>query len=357
METNTMDMEKTEEGRKQVLQRLFYTFGLFISVVLGAFFMYARFFDLLVFTAAGFGLFLLAFFLLARRMYVAALHLGVLAIVANTLIDSYFLGWACYFWLNLISMALLFINAYSIGMKWKIAEVVFVSILFFVLLFLTMDGFRVYEIAPGVRDTLRIFNILSVVSTLFFMQFYNFRENELLKKRFEHLSEIDMLTGAHNRRFFNKYLEIEIKRLVSQLKYGRGGEIDFGIAMLDVDNFKRINDECGHLAGDAVLAETARLIRSILFERDVFCRYGGEEFVVLFTSTGRTGAMIAVEKIRRAVEEHPFVVEKMPRPERITVSIGFASFEEESDLYRLLDLADSRMYEAKRRGKNTVVGG
>ena len=98
-------------------------------------------------------------------------------------------------------------------------------------------------------------------------------------------------------------------------------------------------------------------IKAIIFERDILCRYGGEEFVVLFTSTPKSGAMIAVEKILGTIENHKFMInrENSKINISITVSIGFASFDEDVNIYKLLEIADKRLYIAKETGKNRVV--
>ena len=124
--------------------------------------------------------------------------------------------------------------------------------------------------------------------------------------------------------------------------------------MIDIDDFKKINDTYGHLAGDAVLAEVAHIIKALIFGRDIFCRYGGEEFVVLFTNTSKSGALTAIEKILRTIEKHEFVVNKNSKI-HVTVSAGFASLDVESNIHRLLDIADKRLYTAKKMGKNRVA--
>jgi diguanylate cyclase (GGDEF)-like protein len=126
--------------------------------------------------------------------------------------------------------------------------------------------------------------------------------------------------------------------------------------MIDLDNFKDVNDRYGHLIGDVVIVEAAQVIRSVIFERDIFCRYGGDEFVVLFTGTTRQGALVAIEKILNTVEHHEFTGNRTVPAFPLTVSIGFASYNEETNICRLLDLADRRVYDAKMKGKNMVVG-
>ena len=151
-----------------------------------------------------------------------------------------------------------------------------------------------------------------------------------IRKLYEELqraSEIDGLTGAYNRRFLDRYLELETRRAIADQKRGQNTEssepaMNFGLAIFDVDDFKQINDDYGHLAGDKVLAEVADRVRDSLFERDVFCRYGGEEFVVIFTRTSRQGMIDAAEKLRQSVKAGPFVTAAGIPPLEVTVSGG-----------------------------------
>jgi len=210
-------------------------------------------------------------------------------------------------------------------------------------------------INPAILEAIGLFNIINVLFTLLYMSFRNLVQNEFLRKELKDQSEMDGLTGTYNRRFFNKYLDIEIRRLNSEIKYHVNTEVNFGIAMLDIDNFKKINDEFGHLIGDNVLTDIVRIIKTALFERDILCRYGGEEFVILFTSTSREGAVKAIEKIRKLVDGNYFYLDENNPKKHLTISIGFATFSEQSDIYKLLELADKRLYKAKQSGKNRVI--
>lgn len=133
--------------------------------------------------------------------------------------------------------------------------------------------------------------------------------------------------------------------------------MNFGLAILDVDDFKRVNDVHGHQAGDRVLVEMVELIRRQIFTRDVLCRYGGEEFALILTKTSMEGVLLAVEKIRKEVDEHPFAVTGEAGPLRFTVSIGVASFVEapEGRMEGLIGIADRRLLAAKASGKNRIV--
>jgi len=181
--------------------------------------------------------------------------------------------------------------------------------------------------------------------------------NEDLRRQ----AELDPLTGIYNRRFFGEYLEIELRRArnlqehkVVQL-HGVN-DMNFGLAMIDIDHFKLVNDTWGHPAGDKVLLEVVRVIQNVIFSRDIFCRFGGEEFVILFTRTSRDGIVQAIEKIRKSVEEHGMAVGDDAEV-TVTLSIGAVIFEEVPGLttQQLLRIADNRLLSAKNRGRNAAV--
>ncbi len=180
----------------------------------------------------------------------------------------------------------------------------------------------------------------------------------LLNKKLKELAETDGLTGVYNRRFFNQYYEIEILRVLNSTEYNlkKPDKFVFGIAIIDIDNFKRINDTYGHLAGDSILKQLVKVISSVVFTRDIICRYGGEEFAIIFTSTSKHDSYLASEKLRRMVESHEFHFNDEVKG-HITVSIGLASFDEDYGTVGtdILKIADDRLYAAKKSGKNKVV--
>ncbi|MGE5472966.1 MAG: diguanylate cyclase [Ignavibacteriales bacterium] len=182
------------------------------------------------------------------------------------------------------------------------------------------------------------------------------KENE---KRLIEMAEMDGLTGAYNRRFFDQYYELEVKRAQNQIRYKpeQGKHMNFGLAMLDIDNFKKVNDTYGHLAGDNILKQLVETIKEVSFTKDIICRYGGEEFIVLFTRTDTQGAVIASEKIRQEIEAKKFFFDEDYPNGRITVSIGVAVFDDDFTKYNkdILRVADERLLLAKKLGKNRVV--
>lgn len=134
-------------------------------------------------------------------------------------------------------------------------------------------------------------------------------------------------------------------------------EKNFSIAIMDIDDFKKINDTYGHQAGDVVLRQIVSLIKNLIFSRDIVCRYGGEEFAVIFTEGSKEGALRSAERIREEVEKYNFYISNEMREGHITVSIGFATFDEaySDGICNVLRVADDRLYKAKATGKNKVV--
>ena len=149
----------------------------------------------------------------------------------------------------------------------------------------------------------------------------------------------DSLTGAYKKYFFNKQLQ----KTILEKK-------DAVVVVIDIDNFKRINDTYGHQAGDTVLKEFSTLIQNNVRGEDIFARWGGEEFLLLLQHTTLENAMKKIERIRTMLETHAF-----SHVGQMTASFGVAWKEESDDLHSLLQRADKALYEAKKLGKNKVV--
>jgi len=163
-------------------------------------------------------------------------------------------------------------------------------------------------------------------------------------ERTKELAYIDGLTGIHNRRFFEMRIAEELER--AQRFQGR-----MAVIMIDIDHFKRINDEFGHLLGDEVLRAVSMILKQQLRKMDMVCRYGGEEFAVVVPETTGENALSVAEKLRRQVEAFDFP--GVPRP--VTISCGVADFPTQG-LTRdeVVAAADSALYLAKQAGRNRV---
>jgi two-component system, cell cycle response regulator len=158
----------------------------------------------------------------------------------------------------------------------------------------------------------------------------------------------DGLTQISNKRFLMDHLDKEFSRAK---RYGRS----LSIIMFDIDHFKGVNDQFGHLTGDYVLKELATLLKRRIRKEELFSRYGGEEFVVVLPESGAEVGRQFGEIIRAMVEEHLFEFEGQPI--RVTISVGIGELEEPmNSVTDLLKLADENLYGAKRGGRNKVVG-
>ena len=162
--------------------------------------------------------------------------------------------------------------------------------------------------------------------------------------RTRYLSLTDALTGLYNRRHFDNTVEREFMR---SKRYGG----DLSLAIIDIDYFKKVNDTYGHLCGDYVLKEVAYLIMDNFRKTDFVFRYGGEEFVVILTETDIKSSQIPLERLRKKIEEYPFVFNGQPL--HITISTGVSSNNAE-DMETFLDNADKALYRAKQAGRNRI---
>jgi diguanylate cyclase (GGDEF)-like protein len=170
----------------------------------------------------------------------------------------------------------------------------------------------------------------------------------VLVERLNRSTRFDPLTGVANRGYLEERLRNEVHRAA---RFGH----PLSIAMIDIDDFKRVNDTFGHQAGDEALRTVARIIERELRSIDVVGRYGGEEFLAILPETPLDGAVVAMNRMRSAVERAQLTAGV---PSRLTVSAGVASHSvhgwEPEDLVRS---ADDALYIAKHRGKNQVVAG
>lgn len=162
------------------------------------------------------------------------------------------------------------------------------------------------------------------------------------KKEIERRSVLDPLTKIYNRIKIDESLETEIKR-------SRRTGADFSIVMADIDFFKKINDNFGHQAGDDVLVNFAKEIKSHIRKTDIFGRYGGEEFIIILPDTNKNGALKLAEKLRKTIEEFKF-----SENFKITSSFGVSSYQKDDDEMSITKRADDALYKAKENGRNQV---
>lgn len=208
----------------------------------------------------------------------------------------------------------------------------------------SVNGTRVTDTVPLVRGD----KIQLGVSTSLRVSCADEPEMRYAKKMYEAVLR-DGLTGAFNRRYLDE-------RLTSEVAFARRHQTALSLLLFDIDRFKRVNDEHGHPAGDAVLRQLAERVTRAVRSEDVLARYGGEEFAVLCRDiTEENGALLA-ERLRSATEAQPF---QLPEGHElpVTISIGVAELGlcGADDGAALVDAADDALYSAKDSGRNRVV--
>lgn len=171
-------------------------------------------------------------------------------------------------------------------------------------------------------------------------------EKNLDMQQLQSAATIDPLTNCYNRRALESFIESDI---AFAQRYGT----ELSVVMLDLDNFKEVNDLHGHQAGDKVLKTISELLVSMVRKSDYTARYGGEEFILVLPDTSLYKAVLLAEKIRKKILE--LAINTCTTNISVTASFGVASLENKPGMERLFREADERLYKAKLIGKNTVV--
>lgn len=284
-------------------------------------------------------LYFVAFFFLPITYYINGGHNGVGIL--------YFLMMAIYF------------TFYYEGRK-------LIKIFIFLLMFYTfviISGYLYPQLVISYTDdTSRIIDIvisfvsialvISILANVIFMSYRIEKEsNEFLLEELEKqnlqlelLSTIDQLTCVYNRRFFLETLEKE-------LEYFKESKKNFYIMMIDLDDFKYMNDTFGHLYGDEILKKVSSAIKSCLRDHDLISRYGGDEFSVIISHATEENGSVIAERIRKTVEELEYRDKK-----NITISIGIVRNLKDDTAQVIMKRADDYLYLAKANGKNRVEG-
>ena len=160
----------------------------------------------------------------------------------------------------------------------------------------------------------------------------------------------DPLTGALNRRSFSLLTE---KAIARARRFGK----PLSLLVMDLDKFKQINDRFGHDVGDTMLCQFVNCANKILRDEDVFCRFGGEEFIALLPNTSAELALVAAERLRAAFEEEAaqLQITRNNEPFSITVSIGIGELKQDENFELLFSRADTALYQAKENGRNSCA--
>lgn len=203
---------------------------------------------------------------------------------------------------------------------------------------LYVDDFKNRSFSPSIVEVLKLLAIQATIAI----------QKQQAFEQIKALSIIDPVTGLFNRRYLNDILALEMDRAYRMTR-------PLSIILFDIDRFKRINDRYGHIMGDQVLKKLGSLFGSMLRRYDVFCRFGGDELLILMSDTDVVGAKMVAERLKTAVTE----AEMLPDGQSLTCSFGVNGLDG-SETPRLgqdefLNQADKALYEAKTEGRNRVV--
>ena len=180
------------------------------------------------------------------------------------------------------------------------------------------------------------------------IQFDFFDENRKMseQKRYE-MGVRDPVTNAYNRSYF-------LQRISDEFSFSSRQNLPLSVLMFDIDYFKAINDTHGHLAGDKVLQDISTLVMNAVRQDDVFCRYGGEEFVILMRNTDCQSAVNLAERLRKLIESTPVIYDDASI--KVTVSMGLATLQNKNyrDYVALIAESDRFLYKSKGSGRNCV---
>ena len=207
---------------------------------------------------------------------------------------------------------------------------------------LFIAGERVNEVELANGDKIAVGG-----NTILKLTFQDQLDGEFQRTMYE-LSTRDQLTGALNKAAF-------IDQMSGELAFAARNHTNFCLVMFDIDYFKQINDEHGHLAGDAVLKELGQIVRRSIRREAMFVRYGGEEFIVAERSMTLDQGAVLAERIRRNVEKHDFDTGSATIDVRVSVGVADLQSLNVLTLENLIASADDALYEAKRSGRNRVV--
>ena len=303
---------------------------------------------------------LMAILLGMKELYTVLFSAALGEILLHSSLASIMLGFDWGFMLYTISLVpLIFYMCFTLSntrMRLKIA--IPLSFVVFIVYYVTLIVANhiepiyidpVYSYAPKISyyyNTVLAFIFCFAISILFSIEVKYMKvtlENKNLV--LEQDAKVDPLTGLYNRRSFNEYLRKAVDA-------ADRNEKNVSLIMLDIDDFKRVNDTYGHNQGDVVLKEVANVLRDNVRENDIVCRWGGEEMLILLEVSDDIASRIA-ERIRRDVEKLDMICEGVHI--KVTLTLGVAGYVPGLSLREYIEVVDKRLYYGKEHGKNRVV--
>lgn len=187
--------------------------------------------------------------------------------------------------------------------------------------------------------------VISILTALFLSTILYLmmgKEIQIVKTKVVNYAFTDGLTGLYNRHYLNDFLE--------KFTSLRKEDSNFTVVFIDIDKFKEVNDKFGHMTGDCVLKSLALKLKSLTRKKDILCRYGGEEFVIIYSDISKEDSLEKAEGIRESVQNMLFKCKQA----NITVSVGLSFGSRDDDINRVMEESDQALYMAKNAGRNCV---
>jgi diguanylate cyclase len=287
-----------------------------------------------------------------QGMIQAAFLVGVLNSTVFALLTTWLLGWSSgFFFMALLIIPIIFHNSYwSQIVKMTLAFAILAVIIGLFVISWQQASYWIMD--EKILKILAMINLVITVVVLaitghYFETSAADAEKALIQanKKLAGLATTDPVTNLVNRRIILSRIEQEKNRM-------ERGSKPFTLIMVDVDNFKQVNDEYGHSCGDYVLVNLAEAISLTLRKQDEVARWGGDEFLVMLPETDVDGGVIVAEKIRTKIIETPFLYRELEIP--VTVTLGVGSCEPGNGVGSCIRKADQALYAGKQAGKNRV---
>jgi diguanylate cyclase (GGDEF)-like protein len=268
-------------------------------------------------------------------------------ITSHAVFSSYYVGVHSGFHYYIGLLAVLPFLTFSDSATTRMVKVALIIISFSFLDAGLIDYIPPYILEQDHTYGLRIFNAAMFITSATLVSLFYAKASYDVRKKLEHVSTTDELTGLYNRRLFIHLAENELKEI-------KRNNSTVSIILLDIDNFKKINDKYGHKCGDLTLQNISDILRQTVRPKDIVSRWGGEEFLVLLPDTDIAHAEVVAERLRKNIENEPLVCQEIEF--KVTATLGLVSNNaQEEQLDRLIEQADNAMYTGKSRGKNQYV--
>lgn len=299
------------------------------------------------------GLLLGTFIFTYENRTIHGLWLYNTVILFYTILMSIFVGWGYFFIPSLFITILLVFFSIQTAFRWKIFYACFCGIV--TILLSVFCYFIPLHTAPPlfIQIIVHILNIamtflaFAMVASAFYMKYMRSEEKIIqYTKRLEQLVNTDALTTLWNRRAMNEHLSILVNNYTKN-------QTDFSVAILDIDFFKKVNDEYGHGMGDFVLKSLSYLLKTYMDEKGHVARWGGEEFLLTFEDMDYDQAIGHMEELRVRIEEQEFAFKDVKL--HLTITAGIEEYQTTTGLDQILTKADEKLYIGKTSGRNQIV--